>query len=147
MPEAWSVSDHLKTYILERLPIVVAVHERFAVAESRETDRSIGCDDRRPHSSRGDCAVSRPAKRSQGNPDPSRGPWPAAADSRAGASDAVVGQRRSVGDVDWPRGAVAAALPVGTVGCSSIARDRNSRRRRKRRHSHDSYGFGAQLRT
>ena len=33
------------------------------------------------------------------------------------------------------------------VGCSSIARDRNSCRRRKRRHSHDSYGFGAQLRT
>ena len=55
--------------------------------------------------------MSRPAKRSQGNHDPSRGPWPAAADSRAGASDAVVGQRRSVGDVDWPRGAVAVAPP------------------------------------
>jgi hypothetical protein len=37
--------------------------------------------------------------------------------------------------------------PVGTVGCSSIARDRNGRRRRKRRHSHDSSGFGAQLQT
>jgi hypothetical protein len=45
--------------------------------------------------------VSRPAKRSQGNHDPSRGPRTAAADSRAGASDAVVGQRPSVGDVDW----------------------------------------------
>ena len=66
---------------------------------------------------------------------------------RAGASDAVVGQRPSVGDVDWPRGAVAAALAAGTVGCSSIARDRNGRRRRKRRHSHGSYGFGADLRT
>jgi hypothetical protein len=65
--------------------------------------------------------VSRPAKRSQGNHDPSRGPRHPAADSRAGASDAVVGQRPSVGDVDWPRGAVAAALPGGTVGCSSIA--------------------------
>ena len=47
--------------------------------------------------------MSRPAKRSQGNHDPSRGPRTAAADSRAGASDAVVGQRPSVGDVDWPR--------------------------------------------
>jgi hypothetical protein len=65
--------------------------------------------------------VSRPAKRSQGNHDPSRGPWRAAADSRAGASDAVVGQRPSVGDVDWPRGAVAAALPVGTVEWAAVA--------------------------
>jgi hypothetical protein len=66
---------------------------------------------------------------------------------RSGASDAVVGQRPSVGDVDWPRGAVAAALAAATVGCSSIARDGNGRKRRKRRHSHGSYGFGADLRT
>jgi hypothetical protein len=78
---------------------------------------------------------------------PSRGPLPAAADSRAGAFDAVVGLRPSVGNVDWPRGAVAAGFRVGTLGCSSIAHDRNGCRRRKRRHSHDSYGFAAQRRT
>jgi hypothetical protein len=144
---AKSVSNHLKTYIFERLPTVHCRPRGLRSSESRETDRSIGRNDRRLHSSRGDCAVSRPAKRSQGHHDPSRGPWPTAADSRAGASDAVVGQRPSVGDVDWPRGAVSAALPLGTVGCSRIARDRNGRRRRKRRHSHDSYGFRAQLRT
>jgi len=70
-----------------------------------------------------------------------------AADSRAGASDAVVGLRPSVGDVDWPRGAVAAGLLLDTLGCSSIAHGRNGRRRRRRRHTHDRYGFGAQPRT
>ena len=67
--------------------------------------------------------------------------------SRAGASDAVVGPRPSAGDVDWPRGAVAAGLLVDTLGCSSIAHGRNGCRRRRRRHTHDSYGFGAQPRT
>jgi hypothetical protein len=37
--------------------------------------------------------------------------------------------------------------PSAQWGCSSFARDRNRRRLRKRCHSHDSYGFGAQLRT
>jgi hypothetical protein len=91
--------------------------------------------------------VANPAKRSPGNHDPSRGSRTSAADSRAGASDADVGLRPSLGDVDWLCGAVAAGLLVDTLGCSSVAHGRNGCRRRRRRHRHDSYGFGAQPRT
>jgi hypothetical protein len=85
----------------------VAFSEGFAVAESRETDRSIRCNGRRPHSSTAPkaialCSTRQTATRSQGNHDPSRGPRPSAADSRAGASDAVVGPGPSVGP--RPRG-------------------------------------------
>jgi hypothetical protein len=54
----------------------VAVSGGFAGAESWETDRSIGCNGRRPHGSQGDYAVPHPAKRSSGNHDPSRGLGP-----------------------------------------------------------------------
>jgi hypothetical protein len=64
--------------------------------------------------------VPSPAKRSQGNHDPSRGPRRSGADSRAGAFDAVAGLRPSVGDVDWPRGVVAAGFSSTLVAAVAL---------------------------